>query len=112
MSRYIDADALNYEMKQRKKSAYQWYLDAEVKEDEEIMVRADSAMVAFIECILTIDQQPTADVAPVRKGKWILVKGSNGKDYHKCSYCLHTQEITGVKNYCSVCGARMEGAES
>ena len=44
-----------------------------------------------------------------KKGKWILVKGSNGKDYHKCSKCLHTQEITGVKNYCAVCGADMMG---
>lgn len=43
------------------------------------------------------------------KGKWILVKGSNGKDYHKCSECLHTQDITGVKNYCPVCGADMNG---
>ena len=52
-----------------------------------------------------LEQIPTID--PVRKGKWILVKGSNGKDYHKCSECLHTQEITGVKNYCAVCGADM-----
>jgi hypothetical protein len=43
------------------------------------------------------------------QGEWILVKGNNGKDYHKCSKCLHTQEITGVKNYCAVCGARMKG---
>ena len=47
-------------------------------------------------------------VQPQRnKGKWILVKGSNGKDYHKCSECLHTQDITGVKNYCPVCGTEM-----
>ena len=46
-----------------------------------------------------------------RTGHWVLVKGSNGKDYHKCSECLHTQEITGVKNYCAVCGARMVGEE-
>ena len=44
-----------------------------------------------------------------KKGKWIPVKGSNGKDYHKCSECLHTQDITGVKNYCAVCGADMIG---
>ena len=45
------------------------------------------------------------------QGEWILVKGSNGKDYHKCSKCLHIQEITGVKNYCAVCGARMKGGD-
>lgn len=44
-----------------------------------------------------------------KKGKWIPVKGSNGKDYHKCSECLHTQGITGIKNYCAVCGADMRG---
>ena len=56
-----------------------------------------------------IAELPPADVAPIKHGKWILVKGTNGKDYHKCSECLHTQEITGVKNYCAVCGARMDG---
>lgn len=49
---------------------------------------------------------------PERKtGKWILVRGSNGKDFHKCSECLHTQDITGVKNYCAICGAEMEEGE-
>ena len=54
-----------------------------------------------------LKQMPSAE----RTGHWILVKGSNGKDYDKCSECLHTQEITGVKNYCAVCGARMKGGE-
>lgn len=53
---------------------------------------------------------PTIYSNPERKkGKWILIKGSDGKLYHKCSECLHTQEITGVKNYCAVCGADMRG---
>ena len=61
---------------------------------------------AFNECADMVDEAPT--IEPQRKkGRWILVKGSNGKDYHKCSECLHTQEITGVKNYCAVCGAEM-----
>lgn len=46
-----------------------------------------------------------------KTGHWILIKGSNGRDYHKCSNCLHEQEITGVKNYCAVCGAKMEGEQ-
>jgi hypothetical protein len=45
-------------------------------------------------------------------GEWILVKGSNGKDYHKCSKCFHTQEVTGIKNYCAVCGAIMKGGNT
>lgn len=54
-----------------------------------------------------IDMAIEALSAEAEQGEWILVKGSNGKDYHKCSKCLHTQEITGVKNYCAVCGAKM-----
>lgn len=46
---------------------------------------------------------------PPEYGYWILIKGSDGKDYHKCSECSHTQEITGIKNYCAVCGAAMRG---
>ena len=53
----------------------------------------------------------TVEAEPVRHGKWIDVKGSNGKDYRKCSECLHTQDITGLLNYCPVCGAKMEGEE-
>ena len=60
--------------------------------------------------VVAIKAVPSAQ--PERKeGEWILVKGSNGIDYHKCSECLHTQDITGVKNYCAVCGAKMEGEE-
>ena len=56
---------------------------------------------AFFDAVKVL---PSADRST---GEWILVKGSNGKDYHKCSKCLHIQEITDVKNYCAVCGARM-----
>lgn len=55
-----------------------------------------------------LEELPSAER---KKGRWILVKGSNSKDYHKCSQCLHTQEITGVKNYCAVCGAEMRRGE-
>lgn len=54
---------------------------------------------------------PTIEAEPTRHGKWIDVKGSNGKDYRKCSECLHTQDITGLLNYCPICGAKMEGEE-
>ena len=44
-------------------------------------------------------------------GEWVTVRGSNGKDYRKCTNCLHTQEITGLLNYCPICGADMRGDE-
>lgn len=53
--------------------------------------------------------EAAANAVERKRGKWILVKGSNGKDYHKCSECLHVQDITCVKNYCAVCGADMMG---
>ena len=60
---------------------------------------------------MELDEAPTIDAEPIRHGKWIDCKGSNGKDYRKCSECLHTQDITGLLNYCPVCGAKMEGEE-
>lgn len=54
---------------------------------------------------------PAVDAVEVVHAYWIDIKGTNGKDYHKCSNCLHEQEITGIKNYCAVCGARMDGKE-
>ena len=54
---------------------------------------------------------PYVEAEPIRHGHWIDCKGSNGKDYHKCSECLHTQDITGLLNYCPNCGARMDEVE-
>ena len=114
--RLIDADALKEEMKQRQESAYQWYSDAKAKEDEEIMVRADSAMVAFIECRLTIDNQPTIE----RKiGHWVEI-GDEPYDEWECevcgfvidgSGCIDPLEYLNIYNFCPHCGAHMEGAE-
>lgn len=47
-----------------------------------------------------------------KHGEWIDCKGSNGKGYRKCSECLHTQEITGLFNFCPNCGARMDGTRN
>ena len=54
-----------------------------------------------------IEKAPTVDAEPVRHGHWIMTKGINGNDYRKCSNCLHTQPITGLMNYCPICGAKM-----
>lgn len=48
-----------------------------------------------------------SDVVEVVHGEWIYFKNAYGKDYRKCSNCLHEQEITGLLNYCPICGAKM-----
>ena len=91
MRRYIEADHLK-ESVEGLPDCYNGYSDTYDKS-----------------CIIgLIDEEPTADVVPVVHGHWIYCKGSNGKDYRKCSVCLHTQEITGLLNYCPICGAKMD----
>ena len=57
----------------------------------------------------TIDNFPTADVAPVRHGRWV-----NENFYTRCSVCgkmaiydKYGQEVES--DYCPNCGARMDG---
>lgn len=56
---------------------------------------------------------PTADVEPVKHGKWIydcertMQDGWTYRQYH-CSVC-EFQMIGGIHNYCPNCGARMYG---
>ena len=93
MSRLIDADALL--------SHYQLICNG----------------VACLDCPFNDDgcklekmilESPIVDAGPVVHGHWVECKLGNGKDGRKCSDCLHTQEITGLLNYCPICGARMD----
>ena len=108
MMRLIDADEFIKEINNRCESAIKWGINGIADHNEEIKIRAEQAIATFCEASLTAKKMPTIDAEPVRHGKWIVCKGSNGKDYRKCSECLHTQEITGLLNYCPVCGARMD----
>lgn len=58
--------------------------------------------------INTLNSVPSADVAPVRKGRWITVgKTPTGVIVRKCSAC-NTVHNGGVKSkYCRDCGAFM-----
>lgn len=74
---------------------------------------SDKKIAEQIYCYLCdgIEDCEIVEAEPVRHGRWICCKGSNGKDYRKCSECLHTQDITGLLNYCPNCGARMNEVE-
>lgn len=49
---------------------------------------------------------PSADVAPVRHGKWIDITDSH---IGTCSLCGDRWSSVDMMNYCPNCGARMDG---
>jgi len=58
---------------------------------------------------------PAADVRPVVRGRWELVKEPFGAGYVKCSVCAYTHcppyKVDGsgiTHNFCPNCGAKME----
>ena len=55
---------------------------------------------------------PSADVAPVRHGRWIYEHISEGYAWVICSECeavIHKILINKRLNYCPNCGAKMDG---
>lgn len=62
----------------------------------------------FEDAILKI---PAADVAPVRRGRWIEHKHFHHDHYidstYECSECKVEEPLTS--NYCPSCGAKMDG---
>ena len=53
---------------------------------------------------------PTADVAPVRHGRWVIIEilcgGGKERKYYRCSECNKANVIRS--NYCPNCGAKMD----
>lgn len=96
MARYIDADAL----------AEKKFQKPECKGfDEGVAYRCgwNDAIDAIM------DNEPSADVQPVRHGHWTLQEDRTKKLYgwHICSEC--GAFIGEPTNYCSNCGADMRG---
>lgn len=96
MSRYIDADAFEANMQN------EW-------ERNEI---SNGEWIHFREMI---NDEPTADVVPVRHGRWIHdgFDFPHGNDWIHCSECgkRGINVPADLSNYCPNCGAMMEGAE-
>ena len=62
---------------------------------------------------------PAADVAPVRHGRWVEIKGMAPPEYHgkhRCSLCyaraLERKMHEELSNYCPNCGAKMDLEEN
>ena len=58
-----------------------------------------------------ISMIPSADVAPVRHGRWIKVGYACGETEWQCSACKETEWRTSASRlkYCPFCGAKMDG---
>ena len=83
------------------------YIDAEMLEREIKLEASDDITRAVIRII---DRQPTADVVEVKHGEWIVVGRTKGMSaILKCSYCGRVRKGHGRSNYCPDCGAKMDG---
>ena len=58
-----------------------------------------------------VSQFPSADVAPVRHGRWLEVREKRlfGEHYFLCSNCKSRNGLMITFNYCPNCGAKMDG---
>ena len=96
MSRYIDADEL-------KNAFTNW---------REIVNNPYDFFPSVEECKAVIDAQPTADVAEIKRGRWIVDTAfgndvMSGEQMVICSVC-GKGIFWGKQNYCPNCGAKMD----
>lgn len=98
MARYIDVEPLEDKLKEHIK-----------KTESELMLGALSTFLRLL------DITPTADVAPVRHGRWVESFKVNAppalRSRWTCSWCGNVQTY-GATDYCPNCGARMDGDEN
>ncbi|MGN1418509.1 MAG: hypothetical protein ACI4W6_04205, partial [Acutalibacteraceae bacterium] len=75
----------------------------------------DCVQEGFEHAVEIIENQPAADVAEVRHGKWILENDlGNGMADYKCSVCDYDDTFCialiqrNFYKYCTCCGAKMD----
>ncbi len=72
----------------------------------------ERAAQIFEDCISELMAIPAADVAEVKRGRWILEREPDGTPYcFHCSVCdndFHHIGIMTATDYCPNCGARMD----
>lgn len=71
-------------------------------------VYADGVSGRQNEIIDYINEQPTADVAPVRHGRWIENEYDSIFECSECGYSFENEGYKHFFNYCPNCGARMD----
>ena len=104
MDEYINREALRDSVE-----SIDWY---SVRRGELITgaESSENALYKANDIYSAINNAPTADVAPVRHGRWIAIKVPNEWDKGQCSECrsIFNSSVWGT-NYCPNCGAKMDG---
>ena len=91
------------------------YIDREVLKEylyggkfQEGCTGCDEPGEGCIECIVDeIDSFSAADVAPVRRGRWIKRGYACGEAEFECSHCHEIEWRANETDYCPNCGAKM-----
>lgn len=98
MARYIDADNLIKKMQEQ----YNNLLNDDGYYDHFTQ--------GYEDALSTVENEPAADVAEVRRGKW----EPTGKNVSKCTKCGCARDIRTQFgwNFCPVCGAKMGEEEN
>ena len=103
MAEYIEKKKLVNSLKM-------WLMDLENdmnKGDYGELCENKGAREAVESCICEVEEQPAADVQPVKRGRWIITDDVE-HFIAICSECGRTEDSRGIKDmpYCH-CGARM-----
>ena len=106
MRRYIDADKYKDGLLKRRDAAVHWH---DSTEEEDVRTRAVQAILTVNECILSVNEQPTADVRENVRGEW------HDGDCSCCGWswrdiAYDSDLHNGLQsNFCPNCGADMRG---
>ena len=96
MARYIDAERY-------KKKLLNWVKDCDREDTEQVHVGQ-----VIEDCAYSIDDEPSADVAPVIHAHWENI----GNGHAECSNCGMTVSAdypaSPCVHYCAKCGAKMD----
>ena len=106
MDEYINKNVLYEIIAQLEELARNRYLDAPSLYYPMYMTQLNER--AYFKQIIT--DLPTADVTPVRHGRWIPAVHA-GDCCYRCSECqfLRDAYLIDIGNYCPNCGAKMDG---
>ena len=112
MAEYIEREALLDDLRGSYEELRNIYNGLRFDEERRI---CSAELNSFMECIIRVQNVPTADVVEVRHGEWIVNGDDVVGEYYTCSVCKcdwTTIDGTPAENnmrYCPECGAKMDG---